>query len=441
MEIYVVGEMFMEVLSLGEKVKKRRKELNMTLKDVAGNRVTPGQISLVESSKSNPSMDLLDYLADTLDISVEYFMESETTQADRICNYFSQMAEISIELEEFDKASKYIEKGDRYIEKYNLILPKARNLYLKGMLEIRKKNFTRAFDYLFQCNIIYSTHSFKGSYIDNFMLVAKTCMEQESLPMAISYFHKSEALFVEGILTDEIMLAKVYFYLAVAYKKIGNLEKSREYTAKANEKFEIMSDKRAYGQFLTRLAEKNELEGNFEEALKYSTMSLQIFHTFEEEEEMGEIELNLGILYEDFDEYQEAIVHYSKAENFYNKNQNKLSEVYLHMAECYAHLNKKEASYEILSYLDRMILEEDFSGNIKLYRVKSRIESIFKNTRGAVNNLILALNIAREKKLKEQESEIMLLMAKFYLEKGKNIDSYKLLEKSMEIMHQEGVNQ
>ncbi|HCW72953.1 MAG TPA: transcriptional regulator, partial [Clostridiaceae bacterium] len=109
MEIYVVGEMFMEVLSLGEKVKKRRKELNMTLKDVAGNRVTPGQISLVESSKSNPSMDLLDYLAETLDISVEYFMESETTQADRICNYFSQMAEISIELEEFDKASKYIE--------------------------------------------------------------------------------------------------------------------------------------------------------------------------------------------------------------------------------------------------------------------------------------------------------------------------------------------
>lgn len=431
----------MEVLSLGEKVKKRRKELNMTLKDVAGNRVTPGQISLVESSKSNPSMDLLDYLAETLDISVEYFMESETTQADRICHYFSQMAEISIELEEFDKASKYIEKGDRYIEKYNLILPKARNLYLKGMLEIKKRNFTRAFDYLFQCNIIYSTHNFKGAYIDNFMLVAKTCMDQESLPMAISYFHKSEALFVEGILTDEIMLAKVYFYLALAYKKIGNLDKSREYTAKANEKFEIMSDKRAYGQFLTRLAEKNEIEGNFEEALKYSTMSLQIFHTFEEEEEMGEIELNLGILYEDFDEYQEAIVHYNKAENFYNKNQSKLSEVYLHMAECYAHLNKKEASYEILSYLDRMILEEDFSGNIKLYRVKSRIESLFKNTRGAVNNLILALNIAREKKLRQQESEIMLLMAKFYLEKGKNVDSYKLLEKSMEIMQQEGVNQ
>lgn len=50
----------MEILSLGEKIKRRRKELNMTLKDLAGDRITPGQISLVESGKSNPSMDLLE---------------------------------------------------------------------------------------------------------------------------------------------------------------------------------------------------------------------------------------------------------------------------------------------------------------------------------------------------------------------------------------------
>ena len=62
----------MEILSLGEKIKRRRKELNMTLKDLAGERITPGQISLVESGRSNPSMDLLEYLANTLDTSVEY---------------------------------------------------------------------------------------------------------------------------------------------------------------------------------------------------------------------------------------------------------------------------------------------------------------------------------------------------------------------------------
>ena len=62
----------MEILSLGEKIKRRRKELNMTLKDLAGERITPGQISLVESGRSNPSMDLLEYLANTLDTSIVF---------------------------------------------------------------------------------------------------------------------------------------------------------------------------------------------------------------------------------------------------------------------------------------------------------------------------------------------------------------------------------
>ena len=53
---------YMEILSLGEKIKRIRKELNMTLKDLAGDRITPGQISLVESGRSNPSMDLLELL-------------------------------------------------------------------------------------------------------------------------------------------------------------------------------------------------------------------------------------------------------------------------------------------------------------------------------------------------------------------------------------------
>ena len=51
----------MEILSLGEKIKRRRKQLNMTLKDLAKDRITPGQISLVESGRSNPSVDLLEY--------------------------------------------------------------------------------------------------------------------------------------------------------------------------------------------------------------------------------------------------------------------------------------------------------------------------------------------------------------------------------------------
>lgn len=83
----------MEILSLGEKIKRRRKELDMTLKDLAGDRITPGQISLVESGKSNPSMDLLEYISSVLNTSIEYLMESEESQAEKICLYYENLSE------------------------------------------------------------------------------------------------------------------------------------------------------------------------------------------------------------------------------------------------------------------------------------------------------------------------------------------------------------
>lgn len=440
MLISYVGEKFMEVLSLGEKVKKRRKELSMTLKDVAGTRVTPGQISLVESSKSNPSMDLLDYLAKTLDISVEYFMESESTQADKICQYLSRMAEINIELGDYEKGRSYLERGNKYINKYSLILPKAKNLYLNAVYEIKKKDYTKAYDYLFQCNVIYSLHNHKSGFIENFMLVAKTYLDGNSLPLAISYFHKSEALFTEGILTDELMLAKIYYYLALAYKKQGKIDHSRDYTNKAKEKFGILSDRKEYGKFLTRVAEKHELDGNLEEATKYSSMALELFKVSEEQNEMGRVELNLGKLFADFDEYNEALLHFKKAESIYTKSQGKeLTEVYLCMTDCLAHLGQKEPCLEMLSYLDRLILEEDFMTNIKVYRLKSKVSGIFHNNKEALNNLILALNLSREKKLALEESEILILMAKLYLDSGKNVDSLRFLEKSLDITENRGV--
>ena len=38
-----------------------------------------------------------------------------------------------------------------------------------------------------------------------------------------------------------------------------------------------------------------------------------------------------------------------------------------------------------------------------------------------------------KKKLKDAESEILILMAKYYLDKGKNVDSFRLLEKHLQI--------
>ena len=123
----------MEILSLGEKIKKRRKELDLTLKNLAGDRITAGQISLIESGKSNPSMDLLEYLASALKVSVEHLMETEETQASKICIYYQNIAEVNILNNNLEIARRALENSLEYIEKYNLELNMATNLYLKAL--------------------------------------------------------------------------------------------------------------------------------------------------------------------------------------------------------------------------------------------------------------------------------------------------------------------
>ena len=62
---------FMEILSLGQKIKKLRKEKNLTLKELAGNRITAAQISHIERDKSYPSQDLLEYFSENLETPID----------------------------------------------------------------------------------------------------------------------------------------------------------------------------------------------------------------------------------------------------------------------------------------------------------------------------------------------------------------------------------
>ncbi len=64
-------------LKIGEKIRRRRKQMRLTLKELAGDKVTPAQISAVEKGKCKPSPGLLQYIAQKLEEDVEYFTLTE----------------------------------------------------------------------------------------------------------------------------------------------------------------------------------------------------------------------------------------------------------------------------------------------------------------------------------------------------------------------------
>ncbi len=132
------------------------------------NRITPGQISLVESGKSNPSMDLLEYLANTLNTAVEYLMESEEAQAEKICLFYENIAEALILNSDLVQAEQNIEKSIYYSEKYKLEYRKARNLSLRGDIYMARKEIASAQQVFLSSNVIFIKNNSYEEIIKNF---------------------------------------------------------------------------------------------------------------------------------------------------------------------------------------------------------------------------------------------------------------------------------
>ncbi len=66
--------------TLGERIRKLRKQQKLTLEALAGNELTKGMLSLIENNKANPSMESLSYIAERLGVEVSELLEEVSTQ-------------------------------------------------------------------------------------------------------------------------------------------------------------------------------------------------------------------------------------------------------------------------------------------------------------------------------------------------------------------------
>ncbi|MCH1626554.1 helix-turn-helix domain-containing protein [Fredinandcohnia quinoae] len=66
--------------TLGERIRKLRKEKGLTLEGLAGKELTKGMLSLIENNKANPSMESLTYIAGRLGVDVSSLLEEVNSQ-------------------------------------------------------------------------------------------------------------------------------------------------------------------------------------------------------------------------------------------------------------------------------------------------------------------------------------------------------------------------
>lgn len=432
----------MEILSLGEKIKRRRKELDMTLKDLAGDRITPGQISLVESGRSNPSMDLLEYLANTLKTSVEYLMESEETQAEKICIYFEQMAESYILNGDIYKGEKYIEHAIYYGEKYNLEYRKAKNLYLRAEIYMNQEEYILAQQFFLSANVIFIKNNNYEEIVKTFLNLGKITLIMKAYHSANTYLKQAEKVYVDNNIGEDFILGQIYFYLSKSYFSMEEIKKSMDYSFLAKEKFAKIFNKKEYAKTLILLAEQYNKQGDLENSIKYSKKALDIYRELNDLNNISNIENSLGKLFYEFENIEESFIHYEKAKKIREEsNDKKLIETLLNI--CANHIKLKEiiSCNKVLEKISSLLKAEDVNEFIEYNIIRYRLSMIEEDISTAENILLETLEITKKESLERRKAEISIMIGKFYLDCKRDYEAAKYLDEGVDLFKKIGVIQ
>lgn len=432
--------MDMEILSLGEKIKRKRKELNMTLKDLAGDRITPGQISLVESGKSNPSMDLLEYLAVALNTSVEYLMESEESQAEKICEFFQNIAESHMLENDLTKSEQYIEKALYYAESYNLEYIKAKTLFLTGKIHMIKGERALAQQFFLSANVIFIKLNKYEEIINTFLNLGVITLELKAYHSSCTYFQQAEKVFLDNNVGNDFLIGQIYYYIAYTYFKLEQVDKSIKYSYLAEEKFKQLNNKKDYAKSLLLLSEQYCKKEQLESAINYSKRALAIYKEIQDIKNISEIENNIGKLFSDFGNIDEAFIHLqiSKKLRIDNKDP-RVIETLITMCENYIKFKNISRSKEILEEIMIEVQNGNKKALVDYYLLKYRIDMQEENFLEAENTLIIALNFSKSMGYLKEAGEISMMIGKFYMDKGNESSAAKYLNEGVEIFKELGI--
>ncbi|TFE01732.1 helix-turn-helix domain-containing protein [Jeotgalibacillus salarius] len=140
--------------SLGERIRKLRKEKKMTLVDVAGEAMSKGMLSLIENGRSNPSMESLQHIAKQLGVNVQVLLTEESSEEMK-----KKLVEIeeeirkaynAVSLEEYERLNKAIQ--NELEETLKRDLPKtyetARLRELAGRIYQNRQQIEKGMEYL-----------------------------------------------------------------------------------------------------------------------------------------------------------------------------------------------------------------------------------------------------------------------------------------------------
>ncbi|MCD3193748.1 helix-turn-helix domain-containing protein [Clostridium botulinum C] len=264
---------YMEVLSIGEKIKRARIYKGYTLKDVCDNKISVSKLSCIENDKVVPESWILEYISSKLNLDIEYINEDVETQINK------NIKQILKDNDSEDYAKKL---------KYNLIIA---DKY--GHYELAVNIMHLIFRYFIDKNNLKEAQELIGSYYDISNKSNKNSCKH-------NYYMDIATLFYKN---NEFYQASIYFRNIRKYASYGKDNKVIAYSIYGEIKCYI---KMQYFHDAYKLADKLQLlleyiSDDLRRAQIYQTLA--ILSLKENDGKFNKYEKNAYELYKDHKDY------------------------------------------------------------------------------------------------------------------------------------------
>ena len=286
----------MNILSLGEKIKKLRKEKNMTLKELAGDRITAAQISHIERDKSHTSQELLEYLAYQLDVTVDYLLETKEMQSKKLTDNLILQSEILIKCNDLEKAENQLNEVIKICDEHNVLDNYGICNFLLGDINLKKNKYSEAVMSYEKALYYFIKNNDKEKIFECYLNMGKIYMKEELYKGAILQFNFAETLLNKIQIDDLDIYKDLYSRISYCYIKIDKNEKSLYYINKIEE---IDTKNNQEEELNTLMLKANNLlnMGQFEKSKEYLKKILEILDKDKNKTELSSIYLMISEIY------------------------------------------------------------------------------------------------------------------------------------------------
>ncbi len=300
----------MNILSLGEKIKKLRKEKNMTLKELAGDRITAAQISHIERDKSHTSYELLEYLAEKLEVSIDYLLETKEMQSKKITDNLLLKSEIYIKQNALDEAEKEINNIISICEEFELSENYGKCNYLLGNIYLRRQNSRIANFYFKKALFYFIKNEDKKRIFDCYMNMGNIYLEENFYEVALTNYYFAKEILDEIKLDNPDTHKELYGKISKCYMKIGDVKEALKFIEKIGNIDNEYSPEQEV-EMLVLKAKQLLAENKYVESKEYFAKALKIIEREENKDKLAKVYLTVGNIYGEIGD-NEKLLEYSE---------------------------------------------------------------------------------------------------------------------------------